>query len=216
MFRYVTRDTLIPIRRLYPAIPNGAKAKLTVGARTALIQAMFHDVMLHYGSTTLNEPFKKIPVAAKDSYARFPKQRALFMSKATNTEWEYITKTCRSLVEDLLKEYSLLTVNIDSNFVAAFNSRKGYELFKDRDFLVIRTSAVQYNGKTYSFERWPSKYLELINGHSKKVKFTFDDLFPGNDNPTNAEVKEKLSFMDNHDINYLLQRAIEGKKDVLR
>lgn len=207
MFRYVTRDTLVPIRRLYTSIPNGSRFKLTRAARDALIQSMAHDVLMEKAWIAMDEPFKGIKPAEREQYGKFKKMRALFTPKASDAEWKYLEKTCRDLVEGVLKSYSLLTTDMGLGLVVAFNRSVGYELFINRDCLVIRTYCVQYNGKTYTLEEWPARYIESLN--SKKIKYTFDSFFENIKDVTCQEVKHRMSYMDNHDLNYLLQKAIE-------
>lgn len=208
MFRYVTRDTLIPIRRLYTAIPNGAQFKFTLAARSALIQSMAHDVLMGKAWVAMDEPYKGIKPEERNQYGRFKQMRSKFAPKASNSEWAYLEKTCLKLIEDLFQEYSLLTQDMGLGLVVAFNRAIGYELFITRDTLVIRTYRAQYHGKTYSFEEWPSVYLNSINGG--KHKYTFDSLFEGNDKVKCKEVKERMSYMNNHDLIYHLTKATEA------
>lgn len=218
MFRYLTRDTLIPIGRHLSTIPNGSKFRLTHAARLALLQASAHDVLMEHGWVAMDEPYRGISHDEHSTFARVSKLRSVFAANATDSEWTYLKKHCRHIAETLLKDNSLLTMDFDYGMVVAFNYKEGYELSvnSQRNCLVIRSYVAQHHGKTYPLQLWPKQYLDYVNrGKKKSEPVTLDKLFDKRINVTWAEIKEKMNFFDVHPTMRALERASHATKKIL-
>lgn len=217
MFRYLTRDTLLPIGRHLHSIPNGSKFRLTHAARVALLQASVHDVLMEHGWVAMDEPYRGIGHDEHETFAHIRKMRSLFAAQSTDSEWTYLKKHCRSLAETILKANSLLTMDFDYGMVVAFNYKEGYELSvnSQHNCLVIRSYVAQHHGKSYPLQIWPKRYLEYVNqGRIKSKPLTLDDFSDGSIGVTWTELKEKMSFYDAHPTMHALEKASHVAKKI--